>query len=393
MNRSRSRLTIPRHVDRDKRWENQPEGTSPLASPISPSFENGSSPMSLNRVRTSSPHLGKSSPDRRASPDFDEKDPNELRDPHNADGRKVEFRNIPTRPEIRTRESENILQSSHSMPTTQDDIANVNGRRERATSISSVRTVALSYDLHHQASPHAYHGPRANHRRERSATVSTHFREPIHHSALGAHIEEDGYGMATLPEQYATEDVAYVDQKILRNRLVRCFVTFSNVESYPAKVACDTTAQDGIRKSASRSKNRHYSGTQRLDGEESTNGAQLASSEMRDIANALTPFYISPIHVKSTHPTFSGLNPRSDYASWLSVPRAASHKVMVEVWVELEVPPAGGTSLDGNGYVGEKMDADKRLETRWRRLSHVGGIVDLRRLREIKDMVCFRQAL
>lgn len=389
MNRSRSRLTIPRHVDRDKRWDGQQGGTSPLASPISPSFENGSSPISLTRARTSSPNLGKSSPDLRASPVFEEKDPNDLQGPDDADTRKVEFRDIPPRPDIRSRESEgNVLHSSQSVPTTQDAIANVNGNRARSTSISSVRTVALSYNLHSQAFPHAYHGARANHRRERSATIASHYLEPINHTALGPHPEEDSHGMSILPEEYATEEIPYVDQKILRNRLVRCFVTFSDVESDPDRVTSRT--QDVIRKSAPKRKDQHDSANGQFEQKASVNGTLTTptSSEMRNIANALTPFYISPIHIRSTHPTFSGLTPRSDYASWLSVRRAASHRVMVDVWVELEVPSGGEPSRGGDGAVGPEAAAEKRLETRWRRLSHVGGIVDLRRLREIKDVVC-----
>lgn len=392
MNRSRSRLTIPRHVDRERRSNCQADGTSPLASPVSPSFEAGSSPILLNHSRTRSPNLGKSSPDLHASLVLEEKDLNDFQRPNiNTDTRKVEFRDIPM-PDTRGREvmERNDLHVSQSVPTTQDDIANVKGSRARSTSISSVRTVPYSYNLHSQPLPHAYHGARANHRRERSATVSSHFLDSINHTTLVPHLEEDGHGLTTIPDQYASEEVPYVDQTILRNRLVRCFVTFANVESEPDNSEQRAMEQPPIPKLGSKGSNGHATATQQLGQKTFVDEGRSSkfSMEMRNIANALTPFYISPLHIRSTHPTFSGLCPRSDYANWLSVRKAAAHRVMVEVWVELEIPPAETTLRGDNGRVDAGAIVDKRLETRWRRLNHVGGIVDLRRLREVKETVC-----
>lgn len=392
MNRSRSRLTIPRHVDRERRADCQSDAMSPLASPISPSFEAGSSPILLNQARTRSPNLGRSSPDLRASPVYEEKDPNDFERPDIDTGtRKVEFRDIP-KSDMRGREvlERDDLHVSQSVPTSQDDIANVKGSRARSTSISSVRTVAHSYNPHSQSFSHAYHGARANHRRERSATISSHFLDPINHTTLVPHLEEDRHGLTTIPDQYASEEVPYVDQTILRNRLVRCFVTFANVESEPDDSERRTMEQHSPRKLGSKGSNSHDSATQPLGQKTLVNQGRSSkiSMEMRNIANALTPFYISPVHIRSTHPTFSGLTPRSDYANWLSVRKAAAHRVMVEVWVELEIPPAEATARGVNGRVDATATGEKRLETRWRRLNHVGGIVDLRRLREVKETVC-----
>ncbi len=50
--------------------------------------------------------------------------------------------------------------------------------------------------------------------------------------------------------------------------------------------------------------------------------------------SSTTPFYISPLHPPSTHPTFSGLNPHSDFAEWMTEGEGGGQKVRIEWFVE-----------------------------------------------------------
>lgn len=403
LNRSRSRLTIPRHVDRETLLENHVDTASPLISPVSSSFDSASMPVTSNHLSTRSPNARKSSSlNLRESPLLEEKDsyaPQGI--DIDADTRRAELRVGDSGDETRGRESpeRNDMLLSQSVPTTQDGLPSSNAARARSTSISSVRTLAHSYNPHLQQFPHAYHGARTIHRRDRSATISSHYLDPIlasppaqlhnriNHTTLVPHFEEDSHGVQELPDRHVPEEAAYVDQKILRNRLVRCFITLANVESEPDELK--RPGQPQLRRLAAEGVAQDDDADQKLEAQNhNQKQTPTSSTEMRNIANELTPFYISPIHIKSTHPTFSGLTPRSDYANWLSVRKAAAHKVMVEVWVELEVPSDGAPVSSVESGAGSKNKVEKRLETRWRKLRHVGGIVDLRRLREVDETVC-----
>lgn len=59
------------------------------------------------------------------------------------------------------------------------------------------------------------------------------------------------------------------------------------------------------------------------------------SSPMTPTApRTIVPFYISPIHHPSTYPRFLSLAPDTDFAPWITVDEAASHRVHLEVWYE-----------------------------------------------------------
>ena len=73
---------------------------------------------------------------------------------------------------------------------------------------------------------------------------------------------------------------------------------------------------------------------------------------------AVTPFYISPIHLPSTHPRFLDITPENDFAPWLTIEESASQSIELEVWYEAE---------EG-----------------WRKLDALSGVVDLARFRRTK---------
>ncbi|KAJ9105346.1 hypothetical protein QFC21_001715 [Naganishia friedmannii] len=280
--------------------------------------------------------------------------------------------------------------------------------RARSTSISSSRSHLHTYtNLHIPQSGYTTVTSGAavgvgGHRRERSGTVSSVY--PVHNEEgeggrrrqqlLNPHPEESASSAGIsepLHLQQMAEEVAYVDQRILRNRLVRCFVTFATVETDEGR-----STQQKQQQQQRKEKDSHGpSGRRKFGGEigatasrARVNDTAQGSKEMHTIANALFPFYISPIHIRSTHPTFSGLSPRSDYASWLCVRDAAAHTLVVDVWVELEVPDRRSGRKGSRGYLeeadGERMDG-ARFVMSWVKLKGVGGIVDLRRLHEVDE--------
>lgn len=394
MSRSRSRLTIPRHVDRAKS-EDELRSTSPLLSPASPAMD-GTFPLSYSSRPAGlggslrSPSI--SSFRRQDSIVLEEKDE------AIANGLDIDVSmshaGDPQRHSVGGQDGQ-AKALSQSVQAMQGDLDSFDGRA-RSTSVSSARTSApalqaASYE------PSALLGARTSHRRERSATItiSSHSLDPLlpppltllssrpNLSTLASHPEEEMRGLPTTGDQHTAEEVTYVNQRILRNRLVRCFITFASVErgwgnsSHPPRSG-RRDAENPTRGDSSVAVSKPVS--------PKPQGSSSRSADLQDIAKALTPFYISPIHVKSTHPTFSGLTPRSDYANWLSTRKAASHKILVEVWVELDVSP---TEADSKNQSDETV-SDKRhapSQTKWRKLKHVGGIVDLRRLQELEEAV------
>lgn len=279
--------------------------------------------------------------------------------------------------------------------------------RARSTSISSSRSHLPTYtNLHipHSGYTSVTSGTAAvgvgGHRRERSGTVSSVHHHHHHHQNAVATGSEDGEGgrQRQLPlnvyaeeTMQAGEEVPYVDQQILRNRLVRCFVTFATVETEEGRGKQQQQQQrKGKASPSGRSRLCVDSGSTVATRGPTSDTAMTGSKEMHAIANALFPFYISPIHIRSTHPTFSGLSPRSDYASWLSVKDSAAHTLVVDVWVELEVP-ARRSEGKGSKAVSEVGEGERRsgggFVMTWHKLKGVGGIVDLRRLHEVDETV------
>lgn len=390
MNRSRSRLTIPRHVDRAKS-EDELRSTSPLISPASSAMD-GAFPLSYSNCPAGlggslrSPSISSFRPQDSTVPEGnDEAVANGLRidvsSSHAGDPRRHGSGD----------QDEQANALSQSVPAMQGDLDDFGGR-VRSTSISSART---STHAHHAAchEPSALLGARTSHRRERSATItiSSHSLDPLlpppstllsGRPTLISHPEEEMQGLPTSGDQHAAEEVAYVNQRILRNRLVRCFITFASVErgwgnsSHPPRSG-RRDAPNSSRDDSSVAVSKPVSPRPQESSSRST--------DLQDIAKALTPFYISPIHVKSTHPTFSGLTPRSDYANWLSTRKAAAHKILVEVWVELDISPTQANWKNQSDGTDDQRHAPSR--TKWRKLKHVGGIVDLRRLRELQETV------
>lgn len=298
-------------------------------------------------------------------------------------------------------------------PTTEHPAPALNQTRARSTSISSSRSHLHTYtNLHIPYSGYltttavtsAGGVGVGGHRRERSGTVSS-----IHHpiavgssagdieggrqrqQALNPHPEETMNGTIAsipLPLQQMGEEVPYVDQRILRNRLVRCFVTFATVETDEGRNTQQQQRREKSYSSARRRLGEDVSTT--VSSGETASDTTAGSKEMHTIANALFPFYISPIHIRSTHPTFSGLSPRSDYANWLSVKDGAAHTLVVDVWVELE-GPAQYSESNGSRVYSKEGEAERRsgggFAMTWRKLRGVGGIVDLRRLHEVDETV------
>ncbi|KIR37964.1 hypothetical protein I307_06207 [Cryptococcus deuterogattii 99/473] len=82
------------------------------------------------------------------------------------------------------------------------------------------------------------------------------------------------------------------------------------------------------------------------------------------ITSTIVPFFISPIHSPSIFPRFSDLDPRSDFAPWLTYTDLASTVVEIQVWVQTP------DICDGK-------DTESR---KWKLLEGVGGIVQLDRL-------------
>ncbi|KAJ9111121.1 hypothetical protein QFC19_001320 [Naganishia cerealis] len=449
LHRSRSRLTIPRHVDREKdpsttmvgnarnpsgNWGSpSSRNASPLVSPVSPFFPSLGSPYHPShsdlpaRSSAAAPRRMSSSSAtlvvRARSPDVL---PEEMRN-ENHTSAKYDPSSVPGEPRIQTQDAQDTPRTSvaggvagtaneNSTHTEQESLLssmpasapsagmdNIFPRRARSTSISSVRTTLMAYVHQHQP------GPRTGHRRDRSATVTS-----AHHQKVetgGSSLVNGGMGSLALPpaseENYAAiqmaqqqhqqlDDVPYVDQHILRNRLVRCFVTFATVETEPdvwqppqTPTAKQNSACNQILRKSSQ-----------ITTSPATTSVPPTTDEMHDIANALMPFYVSPIHIRSTHPTFSGLSPRSDYANWLSVRKAASHTVVVDVWVEFEMPAAMTTMTSANGSaMGDTVPAHSQKlhdsdfwqpsgsgsTMSWHKLKGVGGIVDLRRLHEVDE--------
>ncbi|KAJ9120869.1 hypothetical protein QFC22_002804 [Naganishia vaughanmartiniae] len=286
--------------------------------------------------------------------------------------------------------------------------------RTRSTSISSSRSHLHTYPNLHI--PHSGYPTSSvsgggmgtggvgvgGHRRERSGTVSSAYHQIVvaavpgggedgdagrqRQQLLKSYPEESMNGATSsdpLQLQQVGEEVPYVDQRILRNRLVRCFVTFATVKTDEGRSSQQQERNEMESPLARRKFGRDVSVTT-TQGRASDTAKQ--SNEMHTIANALFPFYISPIHIRSTHPTFSGLSPRSDYASWLSVRDGAAQTLVVDVWVELEIParPAGrkGSQGHSNAGEGERRSGGGFVMT-WHKLKGVGGIMDLRRLHEV----------
>jgi hypothetical protein len=387
MHRSRSRLTIPRHVDRAKSSDDELRSTSPLISPVSPAFDGAflSSLSGRPSGRTSSlrnPSVSSFRGQSSMLPEETSEPTSNGIDIHADTERHVDQ---PALEDHRTQTAGDLEGPySQSVPSMQEDLRDFDKTRARSTSIASARTSAYSHHPASQQTSSSYPNARANHRRERSATISSHSLDPLlpppstllsgrpNLLTLVSHPEEDAVPLS--------EEVTYVDQKILRNRLVRCFITFASVE-HGQKGHQDQTSSRGSRRTDIENSSGGDSGKA-----VSRRPPPTTSTELRDIANALTPFYISPIHVKSTHPTFSGLTPRSDYANWLSTRKTAAHKILVEVWVELDIPNTTTKSQESDGTDGDERKREP-LKTQWRKLRHVGGIVDLRRLRELGETV------
>lgn len=404
MNRSRSRLTIPRHVDRAKSSDDEFRSTSPLISPVSPAMDATFALNYSNRpsgLSTSLRTPSVSSFRRQSSmlPEEKEEATSNGIDIDVAAGNsevdQTDAENLQTQNGAITQRTADAL--SQSVPAIHDDLQDFDAKRARSTSISSARTGAFPHHASSQQSS-LYPSARTNHRRERSATISSHSLDPLlpppstllsgrpNLSTLVSHPEEEMQGLPTLGDHHALEEVTYVDQRILRNRLVRCFITFANVEH--VRRDSQSHPERSWRTDAKRTSVGDEDTTVSRRTPPNSQHAKSSSAELRDIANALTPFYISPIHVKSTHPTFSGLTPRSDYANWLSARKTAAHKILVEVWVELDIPSAN-VMPDDDRPSGTASDnrAHEQSTTKWRKLKHVGGIVDLRRLRELEEAV------
>jgi hypothetical protein len=78
------------------------------------------------------------------------------------------------------------------------------------------------------------------------------------------------------------------------------------------------------------------------------------------------PFYISPIHHRSTNPRFLQLE-EGDFAPWLTIDESASNQAILEVWYE-------DSTREGE-------------EKKWRRSETIGGAVNLTDLRKLKNGV------
>lgn len=104
-----------------------------------------------------------------------------------------------------------------------------------------------------------------------------------------------------------------------------------------------------------------YSPTEK--GTESSDTATLPLPRPA-VTSPIVPFFISPIHSASIFPRFSDLDPRSDFAQWLTYTDLASTVVEIQVWVETP------DICDGK-------DTESR---KWKLLEGVGGIVQLDRL-------------
>ena len=96
--------------------------------------------------------------------------------------------------------------------------------------------------------------------------------------------------------------------------------------------------------------------------------------------DALTPFYVSPVHRKSLYPSFTDINALSDYAPWALKEQAgvAAHEVLIEAWIESPLAVESNVA----GEVTQECHNDTK---RWTRLEGFGGLVDLRRLLEISS--------
>ncbi|WVQ89204.1 hypothetical protein IAS59_002951 [Cryptococcus gattii] len=111
----------------------------------------------------------------------------------------------------------------------------------------------------------------------------------------------------------------------------------------------------------SRSPTSIYSPTEK--GTESSDTATLPLPRPA-VTSPIVPFFISPIHSASIFPRFSDLDPRSDFAQWLTYTDLASTVVEIQVWVETP------DICDGK-------DTESR---KWKLLEGVGGVVQLDRL-------------
>ena len=80
------------------------------------------------------------------------------------------------------------------------------------------------------------------------------------------------------------------------------------------------------------------------------------------------PFYISPIHPRSSHPRFPQLTPFVDFASFLRSEDSASTALAIELWVENAEDSSSGPAS-------------------WRRLELISDIIELTRLRRISKDV------